>query len=500
MLEAQVVLGVDIGTTSTKVAAFGADGTLYAEAEHGYPMAEDVTGKAEQNADAIVLAVVAGLRDMAGKIAPGRISGLSFSAAMHSLLLLDKAGHPLAPLMTWADNRPAEATETLKARPDAATIFARTGVPLHPMAPLSKLLWLRQTQPALLNQAVRVCGIKSYVLLALGGDYVIDRSLANATALFDLHTMDWADDLVALAGISRAQLPQLVEPTAEVGRLADAVAEQTGLPAGLPLFAGASDGCLSTLGAGAATAGRLALSVGTSGAVRVMTEKPVQDLGGRLFTYYLGQDQWVLGGPLNNVANALAWLRDLVGAGSVEVLTQAAGTRPVGANGLLFLPYLAGARAPLWTAEARGAFLGLARQHTQADMARAVMEGIGFALLDVAELMWPLIGEMDLITATGGFTQSALWRQIVADIFGLPLAVQAGGQAAALGAAAIGMQALNWVVAAEDVVPPITGAVTQPDPARHAAYRQLFHLWHQASRQNEATAAALAAIQRQPLL
>ncbi|WP_225048443.1 gluconokinase [Lacticaseibacillus kribbianus] len=465
-----VIVGVDIGTTSTKVVAFDKTGAVVAQAGGGYPLDRTEPGAATQDPRLILAAVQNGLRQVAAQVGATNIAAVGFSAAMHSLILLDADGQPLAPMMTWADNRAQQVAQDAAKDPALVARLRQTGVPLHPMSPLFKLRWLQKARPDLMARAVRVVGIKAFVLHALCGAYVVDRSLANATGLYDPATGDWADDLLALAGVTRAQLPALCEPTAQVAPLLATVATSLGLDPATPLISGSSDGPLSNLGLGAIGPGQVAVTIGTSGAVRVVADHLVRDPLGRLFTYYLAPHQWVVGGPVNNGGNVLQWLnRTLAPALDLPALTVLAATAQPVPGGLLFLPYLAGERAPLWDAAATGSFVGLKTTHTTADLVRAGMEGVIFNLAAVLDLLAPLAGPPASLAAAGGFAKSPLWCQMLADITNHAVVVPASVESSALGAAVLAAQALGRL-APETTLPNAAAHRFTPNPEAVAVY------------------------------
>nr|WP_179394251.1 gluconokinase [Lacticaseibacillus absianus] len=485
----KVMIGVDIGTTSTKVVLFDAAGQVLASANNGYPLIQTQPDMAEQDPEAIWAAVQAGVRTVAAAVPPALIAGVSFSAAMHSLMLVDPTGRPMTRLLTWADNRAQAAATALQARPDAAALFDRLGVPLQAMTPLAKLMRWRQTQPAQLRAARWACGIKDYVLAKLTDQWVQDASLANATGLFDRLAQDWDTTALALAGVSATQLPRLVETTATLP-LTPAGAAALALPVGLPCIVGASDGVLSNLGVGAQP-GDLVVTVGTSGAVRQTTAASAADPAGRLFTYTLTPGQWVVGGPINNGGDVLRWVRDTLMPGvPYDAVTARAAQARAGSDGLLFLPYLNGERAPLWTGDARGSYLGLTARHGQPEMIRAAMEGVVFALRDVAALVLALGTRPTRVLANGGFANSPLWCQMLADVFEQPVTLPAGLASTAWGAARLGWQALGVTTHT-----PTTGVTYRPGPDA-TRYGQLWPVWQQASRALLPLSASLATLQR----
>src|SRR3954451_13975829 len=205
-----VVLGVDIGTTATKVVAFDAEGREHASAAAGDPLDEPRPGQAVQDPEAIRRAVAGAVAEVVGAAGPGTmVKGLCFSAAMHTLLAVDEAGRPLTPSITWGDTRAAAQAERLRAAPGGLALHRRTGTPLHPMSPLAKLVWFREVDPEVFQAAKRWVGIKEYALARLTGEWVLDHSVASATGLLNLETLEWDAEALALAGIDGSKLSEL---------------------------------------------------------------------------------------------------------------------------------------------------------------------------------------------------------------------------------------------------------------------------------------------------
>lgn len=478
---AEVVLGVDIGTTSTKTVAFRVDGAEGASSSVGYPLEEPAPGRAVQDPDAILAAVRTTVADVARqeREAGRRVRGLSFSAAMHSLIALGGDDRPLTPSVTWADGRAAEQAERLRAAAGGLELHRRSGTPVHPMSPLPKLLWYAEREPDLFAAARRWVGIKEYVLADLTGKWVVDHSIASATGLFEWSTLDWYDDALSAAGVKPDQLPSLV-PTRHVLRLTRDAAAGLGLDAGLPVVVGASDGPLANLGVGAVRPGVAACSIGTSGALRVTVERPTVDPRGRVFCYALTEERWVVGGAINNGGVVLAWAEDALAPdlagrdGGTEALLERAAAAPAGSAGLIMLPYLLSERAPHWSGLPRGAYVGLTRQHRREHLVRAALEGVCLQLALVLASMRDAGNEVREMRATGGFARSPLWRQLLTDALGMPIDFPAGHEGSSFGAALLGMEALG-LVDSIDVAADLVRVEerTEPEPAAAAAYAAL---------------------------
>ena len=417
-----------------------------------------------------------------------RVAGLAFSSAMHSLIGLDADGKPLTASVTWADARAGEQAERLRAADGGLRLHRRTGTPLHPMAPLPKLVWFREREPELCARVRHWVGIKEYVLLRLCGELVTDHSTASGTGLLDLSRLDWDAEALELAGVAADRLARLVPGTTVLPRLAPSAAEATGLPVDTPVVVGAGDGPLANLGLGAVRPGVAACSIGTSGALRVTVEHPAVDPAGGVFCYALTEDRWVVGGAINNGGLVLDWAGDALapelGDGAEEELLALAAQAPPGSGGLVMLPYLTGERAPHWSALPRGAYVGLTRSHRREHLVRAALEGVCQQLALVLASVRAAGNEVREVRATGGFARSPLWRQLLADALGTEVHFPAGSEGSSFGAALLGMQALG-LVASIDVAADLVQIeqVVRPDPrgaAACAALRPVFAELHHA--------------------
>ena len=365
------VIGVDIGTTATKAVVFDLRGRVVAHRNVGYPLHTPTPATAEQDPDEIHRAVIAAIRDavLAARLAPNDVACIAFSAAMHSVIAVGADGAALTRSITWADNRAARWAVRIRAERDGMAIYRRTGTPIHPMSPLVKLAWLHDEQPKICAAAARFVGIKEYVLHRLFGRYVVDHSIASATGLLNLEKLDWDEGALEVAGVSRDRLSTLVPTTYSLEGLDKRSAAELGIDAATPFIVGANDGSLSNVGVNAIQPGDVAVTIGTSGAMRTVVDRPVTDPEGRTFCYALTDRHWVIGGPVNNGGIIFRWVRDEFAASECEtakrlgidpydVLTRIAERVPPGSEGLIFHPYLTGERAPMWNPDLRGSFFG----------------------------------------------------------------------------------------------------------------------------------------------
>lgn len=484
------VLATDIGTTGTKTILCGLDGTVIRKALIEYPLHAPTPDTAEQDPDEIWQAVLKTTWQVIQQsgVAPPQILCWSFSAAMHSVIGMDRSGQRLTRSITWADNRSAAWADWIK-REYGLDIYRRTGTPIHPMSPLVKLVWLRHEQPDLFRQVDKWISIKEYVFYQLFQQYVIDHSMASATGLLNLVQLNWDPIVLEIAGIQPDRLSTLVPTTHILQSMSGKWAEVMGIPPDLPVVIGATDGVLSNLGLGAIQPGVVATTIGTSGAVRAVVAHPVTDPQARLFCYALTEKHWVVGGAVNNGGIALRWVRDQLADAEVltakqlgidpyDILMRMAETIPVGSEGLIFHPYLLGERSPLWDANARGSFFGLTLNHTKAHLVRAALEGILFNLRMVLQALQDFTQPSIRIQATGGFARAALWRQMMADIFHQEITIPEQHESSCLGAAILGLYALNAIDSIERVTEMIGETHRhQPIAANAAVYEQIFPVY-----------------------
>jgi gluconokinase len=473
----RAVIGLDVGTTAVKAGLYDPEGRELDVARRRHPLRSSVGGRAEQDPGAVVDATLTALAEAAGSARRRGVDvvGISVSAAMHGLVGLDGDRAPRTPLVTWGDAR-AHA-QAAQLRSDHFDVYRRTGTPLHPMAPLAKLRWYHEERGDLVAGVRTWVTAKELVLDALTGVIVIDRSSASATGLYALDAESWDDEALRLAHTDAARLAPVVPTDHVIDALTADAADRTGLARATPVVVGATDGVLANLGVGAIDDGVGALTIGTSGAVRTVVGAPHTDPRMRTFCYVLADRRWVVGGAISNGGLWLRWLRDAGIAGDLDddALSELAAAVPPGSDGVTVLPYLTGERAPQWSSAPSGVVFGLRLGHGRGHLARAGMEGVAHQLRLVADALADGGHELTRLRATGGFTRSPVWLRIVAGVLDVPIEVPAVTEAAAFGAAALGMTALGLLDDLDVVADLVTVASThQPDDRRayEAAHRR----------------------------
>ncbi|AVQ35310.1 gluconokinase [Staphylococcus kloosii] len=506
------MIGVDIGTTSTKSVLYDEQGNFILKHNIGYPLNTPNVDVSEENPDELFDAVLMTIKYVIREsgINKDDIKLVSFSAQMHSLIAMDSNHQRLTENLTWADNRASKYAEQINNQHNGVEIYQRTGTPIHPMSPLSKIFWMKHEQQQTYNNTAKFVDIKTYIFYQLFEQYVIDQSMASATGMLNLESLQWDAEALQLLGIDESQLPEVVPTTHILTGMKKRYATLMGLNEDTPFVVGASDGVLSNLGVNAFKKGEVAVTIGTSGAIRTVIDKPRTDYKGRIFCYVLTENHYVIGGPVNNGGVILRWLRDEILASEVEtakrlgvdtydVLTQIASRVKPGAEGLIFHPYLAGERAPLWNADARGSFFGLTLSHKKEHMIRAALEGVLYNLYTVYLALIEVMNETpSTIKATGGFAKSKVWRQMMADIFDTHLSVPESYESSCLGACVLGMKALGEI---EDfsIIEDMVGTTNEhePDKEQVQTYQQLVSIFINLSRSLEERYAEIADFQRQ---
>ncbi|GGE03977.1 gluconate kinase [Marinithermofilum abyssi] len=491
MQDWQVIIGLDIGTTSTKAVVFGPRGRIRGKHAVGYDLIHPQPSWAEQDPDEILEAVCSAIRHALDKSNADAqdVAAVGVSSAMHSLLAVDRQGQPLTRSIIWADNRSIEQSKRIKNKLSGDDVYRRTGTPIHPMSPLPKLLWMREEDPEVFSKSAKFISIKEYLFHRLFNRYVIDYSIASATGLFNLEALDWDSEALSIAGVHQEQLSVPVPTTYTLEGMDPQWAKKMGLSPETPWVIGASDGVLANLGVGAVDPGEVAVTIGTSAAVRTVTDRPRTDEKSRTFCYALTDRQWVVGGPSNNGGILLRWLRDEFAAPEMEVakrlgkdpydlMIEYAEKVPPGSEGLLFLPFLSGERAPYWNANARGSFFGIGLHHKREHFIRAVLEGVVMNVFSIGVALRDLAGPAKDFRASGGFARSPVWRQILCDVLGKEVLVPESEEASSFGAAALAMLALGEIDTLSEVKDWIRIKHRhQPIPSNSEIYLNLYYMY-----------------------
>jgi gluconokinase len=382
-------------------------------------------------------------------------------------------------MMTWADTRAEAIAQQIRDSADGEWIYRTSGTPVHPMSPVCKLMWLKQHNLVLFSKAHKFISIKEYIWYKLFNVFQVDYSIASGNGMFDIIKLDWSGEILRFAGINANQLSETVNTTYQRSGIKPAVSGLLGIPTTTPIMIGGSDGCLANLGSLAIAPGIAALTIGTSGAVRVVGTKPIYNFASMTFNYLLDDQIFISGGAVNNGGIAVNWLlssfldKTGIDGKDYEELFDTIDSIPAGSDGLIFLPYLYGERAPLWDAKASGAFLNIKPIHTQAHFLRAGLEGVCFALNDVLQTLETSV-KITQLNVSGGFVSSQAWMQLLPDITGKKLVMLQLEDASAIGAAYL---ALRELYPDNDLAAPTDFSVMEPNPANHQLYAKTFPIF-----------------------
>lgn len=441
----ELVIGLDLGTTSVKACLFDSHGNVITEVEEMNETSYPEQGFAEQNVYHIETATIKAISQLMSypNLDQQDIVAISFSAAMHSLLCVSKAGEALSPVMIWADGRSTRIVNELSQQ-QKKYYYERTGTPVHPMTPFTKLLWMKETNYKPYLEADYYMSVKEFLLYRWFGVRHIDYAMASATGLYQPTHKNWDPELLQLTKVAINQLSEIVPPTTFYEGIKPQVAEAMGLTVNIPFVIGSADGQLSNLGSGALQPGEVAISVGTSGAIRQFTSSFQTSPSQETFCYAFDEQKYIVGGPTNNGGVVLQWLKQLISFhGDIADLIEEGHKAPIGAEGLVFLPYINGERAPLWNQDAVGNFYGLSMIHEPRHMIRAVLEGITYNLYQIGCALEHSLGPAKKIYVNGGLSRSQRWLQMLSDVFNAEIIVSETHNGAAWGAAWTALVALS---------------------------------------------------------
>ena len=485
------VIGCDVGSQGTNCALYAADGTLVASSYQAYDLSYPFPGAAEQDADAWPVAVAAGVRALLEHVpeGPTAVKGLSFGSQLDGMVVCGADGRALRPAMIWMDRR-AEAQATRVAERMAPDEFYRyVGANLDSSHAIFKALWVRDEEPDVWRDAAILMSPGTFALRAVSGVTAVDYSNASSLALLDPHTRAWSTDVLDVVGIDPAMLPELAAGTQAVGTVTAAFAQATGLDPSTVVAVGCGDEMAATLGAGVFAPGEVCDVVGTAEPVCAASAEPREDPTMLVECHpHADPDAWLLENPGFVSGGNLRWWRDHFApmerqaeasgeADAYDLLARDAAAVPPGSEGLVFLPCMQGAMAPEWNGAARGTFYGLTLAHGRAHMTRAILEGSAFGLRDILEAMQAAGLEVRRLTIVGGGAKGPLWRQIKADVTGLPVRVPTSVETTATGAAilaAVGSGVHATVADAVEAFVRFQPEEHQPDPRHREAYDEAY--------------------------
>lgn len=429
-----LLVGIDLGTSGTKAIVIDERARVVASATREHPLAAPRPGWSEQHPEDWWTSTVGAVRAALSQVPDGgaRVAAIGLSGQMHGLVMLDAAGEVLRPCILWNDQRSAPQCARIEAEIGIPALIGMVGNRVLPGFTAPKILWCREHEPDLERRARTHLLPKDWLRFRMSGTRATEVSDASGTALFDCGQRRWSDAMLKALAIDPATMPTAAESWVPTALLGHAAAEAMGLPAGTPIVGGAGDQAAAAIGSGIVREGALAVTIGTSGVAFATCNawRPAPAGEAHAFCHAV-PERWHLMGVMLGCGGSLRWYRDTFGFPQgdpgYEAITAEAARSVPGARGATFLPYLTGERCPHPDPTIRAAFLGLDAVHGRHDLSRAALEGITFGLKDNVELIRSLGVAVEEIRLAGGGARSAMWRQLCADIFGIPVRVAAAG-------------------------------------------------------------------------
>jgi len=488
------IIGIDLGTSGTKTVLFNEDGKVISSATEEYPLYQPHNGWAEQDPADWWNACVSTLKDVlaASKVNPADISGVGFSGQMHGLVMLDELGEVLRKSIIWCDGRTADECDEVTRRVGSTRLVEITANHALTSFTAGNILWVRNNEPEVYKRCRHILLPKDYIRYKLTGKPGAEASDASGMNMLDITTRIWSEEVLKKLEIDAELLPEVHESSDIAGVITPEAAALTGLAAGTPVVYGSGDNAAAAIGTGVVEKGKAFITIGTSGVLFAHSDSVAVDPGGRVNTFCSAvPNAWAVFGCTLAAGMSLQWLRnnfflpemkvaDGLAQDPYNIMTAQAELVPIGANRLIFLPYLMGERSPILDPNARAVFFGLSAIHNKYDMLRAVMEGVVYAQRQCLDIHRNMGIEFNEIYATGGGGSSPLWRQMIADVFDLPVVTIQNREGPALGAAILAgvgtglypsvPEACAQIIKTNPPQPPV-----KENSIKYAPYYQLFN-------------------------
>jgi len=515
-MASRYIITVDVGTSSTKTSLWTEAGQLVAHASSSYNLHRPEPLWAEIDGDVWWQAVCGTIQNVLATsgVDPVSIAGVGVDGVGWTLISVDRAGNPLHPAMIWLDRRADQETIWLKSLPEADHLINLNANPLDAAYITPKLIWLKKNHPDIFDSAHKFLEATGFIVSRFIGEFICDYTQAYGYHFFDIRNEKWDQQTAEIIGVPIQKMPRLSRSAEVVGSITKKAAEQTGLKPATPVIAGCLDAASGALGSGVVETGQTNEQGGQAGGVGISLAHVLVEPR-LIFSHHVIPGQYLLqAGTVGG--GSLSWFRDqlghpevsagnLIGQNPFELFSKHVETSKPGANGLIFLPYMAGERTPLWSSVVRGVFFGLTYNTTRADMLRAIMEGCAFAVYDNLQIAEAHGVRVDEYLGSGGAVQSAVWCQIKADIYGKPFIVAKladGGE----GGHGLGLFALTayGIGLHKDIGTCVSDLLSsrqvfEPSPKNHALYQELFGVYRNVSRKLMDDFARLDSITRNDL-
>lgn len=494
----EYLLGIDIGTTGTKLLLVDTAGGITAEINLTSTLQSPQANWAEEDPGEWWDNICSGVPEILIKasVDPSHILAVGVSGMVPATILVGGDGRPLRRSIQQNDARSIIEIDEFKARVDEQDVFRRTGSAITQQSIGPKLLWLAKNEPDVFAQTVWVMGSYDYINYRLTGTPTLEQNWALESGLYDIHHKDWDDDLLKLAEISREQLPAVHAPNDVIGRITSETAALTGLLAGTPVVAGSADHVSSAFSVGLKQNGDLLIKLGGAGDVLYSLDR--LEINECLFLdYHVIPGLYLINGCMASSGSIIKWYRDKFGAGlDYPELDAEAWNIPAGSDGLILLPYFIGEKTPIFDPIARGVFFGLTLQHTRAHLYHAILEGISFGFYHHIQVLKKAGFDIKRVRVANGGARSKLWRQVTSDVIGLPLEEVANHPGSSLGAAFVAGMGVGAFTEWSEIEKFIhLKQPTYPDQTRHEKYKTLYRLYRDLYETNHTNFATLAQIE-----
>jgi gluconokinase len=472
-----LVLALDVGTSSVRASLYDERGEEIpgTQASHSIRLLTTAEGGAQLDAEETLEQVERSIDDALALLyslyPAGRIETIAVSCFWHSLLGVDAAGRPLTPVLSWADTRAYGEAEELRRKLNAKEAHARTGAPLHPSYWPAKLMWLRRTQPETYTNVSRWLSFGEFISLKLSGEARASISMASGTGIFNTRACSWDEELCRELGIEAEKLPLIAETDAAFSFLSGSYARRWPPLREARLFPAIGDGAANNIGAGCTTSERIALMIGTSGAMRVLFEgEPPRIIPSALWSYRADRRRVVVGGALSDGGGLWAWMNEALRLDQrVEETERALADLGPDAHGLTVLPFWMGERSTGWHGLARGAILGLSLHTRPLEILRAALEAVAYRFRLITEALSPFAPGARIIASGGALRASNAWGQIISDVLGRPLEIARAEESSSRGAVLLALEASGKIKSILDEAPPVE-RIIEPDMRAHARY------------------------------
>ena len=478
------LLGIDVSTTATKALLIDERGQVVAVAATEYQFETPQPQWTEQDPALWWDGVVRSIRQVLARaprgVQPADVAGVGLTGQMHGMTLLDAHGEVIRPCILWNDQRTAAQCTAITQRVGAERVLQLTGNPVLTGFTAPKIIWVRDHEPEAYRRIAHVLLPKDYARYKLTGEFFSEVSDSSGTSLFDVGRRQWSDEMLNALDLPRQWMPEVTESPVASARVSAEAAQVTGLLEGTPVVGGGGDQAAQAVGTGIISEGIVSVTVGTSGVVFAASDTYRVEPQGRLHAFcHAVPGMWHLMGVMLSAGGSLRWYRDALGQTEkalaessgrdvYEILTESAASAPPGCEGLVFLPYLTGERAPYPDPDARGVFFGLTVRHGKPHLTRAVLEGVTYGLRDSVELMRALGISMNQVRASGGGARSAFWRQLMADVFESEIVTVNVTEGAAYGAALLAGVGAGVYADVSDACAQTIGLVSQVQPGANA--------------------------------